>query len=90
MEVRVSIQTSLYGQLAEPETDELTDCLLVLDSVIEMHTILATLVRQFEFSLPGNGQEVKKMRSGLITPLVFGEEHKGPQLSLKVTALRDE
>jgi hypothetical protein len=75
--------------IAEPETNKLTPCLFILDSVIEMHTILVTLVRQFEFSLPDNGQEVTMMRGGLTTPLVVGEEDKGPQLSLKVTALGD-
>lgn len=55
-----------------------------------MHTFLATLIRQFDFSLPDNGREVRKMRPGIITPVVVGEEHKGPQLPLKVTAIRNE
>ena len=55
------------------------------DSVIEMHTFLVTLVRKFDFSLPGNGQEVRKLRPGLILPVVVGEEDKGGQLPLKVT-----
>lgn len=61
-----------------------------LDSVIEIHTFLVTLVRQFDFSLPDNGQEVKSVRPGALLPAVVGEEHKGPQMPLKVTALRDE
>jgi len=60
------------------------------NSVIEIHTFLVTLVRQFDFSLPGNGQEIKKLRRGLVFPAVVGEEHKGPQLPLKVTPLRNE
>ena len=59
-------------------------------SVIEMHTFLVTLVRQFEFALPDNGREVWRMNSGIMTPVVIGEEHKGPQLWLKVAALRNE
>jgi hypothetical protein len=51
---------------------------------------LATLIRQFDFSLPDNGQEIWKMRPKFIVPVVVGEEQKGPQLPLKVTALRDE
>ena len=60
------------------------------DSVIEMHTILVTLVRQFDFSLPEDGREVWKSRTGITAPVVVGEEHKGPQLWLKVSALRNE
>ena len=55
-----------------------------------MHAFLVTLVRQFDFSLPENGQEIKKMRVGLVTPVVAGEEHKGPQIPLKVTILGNE
>lgn len=59
-------------------------------SVIEMHTFLVTLVRQFDFSLSDDGREVWKLRPGVITPVVVGEEHKGPQLWLKVAALKTE
>jgi hypothetical protein len=55
-----------------------------------MHTFLVTLIRQFDFSLPDNGQEPKWMKSEIITPVVVGEEDKGPQLPLKVTTLRNE
>jgi len=55
-----------------------------------MHTFLVTLVRHFDFSLPDNGQEVKTTRQLFINPVVVGEEHKGPQMPLKVTALGNE
>ena len=48
------------------------------------------LVRHFDFSIPENAKEVKRIRTGMITPVVIGEEDKGPQLPLKITALRDE
>ena len=61
------------------------------NSVIEMHAFLVTLIRQFDFSLLGNGREVKRMqRLGVLLPIVVGEEHKGPQMPLKVTTLRNE
>ena len=60
------------------------------NSVIEMHTILVTLIRKFDFSLPDNGQEIRMFRQLGITPMVVGEEDRGPQLPLKVTALRSE
>ena len=87
MAIRVS---SLYNQT---ETNELTEtstgCLNLLPgiSIVEMHTFLVTLVRQFDFSLPDNGQEVRVVRLGLIRPVVVGEEHKGQQVPLKVTAV---
>ena len=53
-----------------------------------MYAFLVTLVRQFDFSLPENRREIKKMRLGpTIVPVVAGEEHKGAQLPLKVTIL---
>ena len=57
-----------------------------------MHTFLVTLIRRFRFSLPGNGREVKGMsaRPGVLTPIVVGEEHKGPQMPLTVTILGNE
>lgn len=59
-------------------------------AVIEMHTFLVTLLRQFDFSLPNNGQEVRALRTIGITPVIVGEEHKGPQMPLKVTILGGE
>ena len=74
--------------IAEHQTGQMeTDA---SNSVIEIHTFLVTLVRQFDFSLLDDGREVRKMRPGIITPVMVGEEHKGPQLLLKVAALRDE
>ena len=55
-----------------------------------MHTLLVTLIRQFRFSLPENGQEIKMVRQAVVSPFVVGEENKGPQLPLKVTALVNE
>jgi len=55
-----------------------------------MHTLLVTLVRKYDFSLPDNGQEIRTLRPGLVLPVVVGEEHKGPQLPLKITALMNE
>jgi len=59
-------------------------------AVIEMHTILVTLIRKFDFSLPDNGQEIRMFRQLGVTPMVVGEEDRGPQLPLKVTALGNE
>ena len=60
------------------------------DSIVEMHTFLVTLIRQFDFRLPDNGREIKILRPTFLVPVVVGEEHKGPQLPLVVTALGNE
>ena len=62
----------------------LTEGLSVTDRLLEIHTFLVTLIRQFDFSLPYNGQEVRKLRPGSTVPMVVGEEDKGAQMPLKV------
>ena len=77
------------GPVSLPDAE--TDYAFGANSVIEMHAFLVTLIRQFDFSLPGNGHEVKRNRPlGILLPIVVGEEHKGPQMPLRVTALRNE
>ena len=51
---------------------------------------MVTIIRQFDLSLPDNGQEVKSIRPSMLTAVVVGEEQEGPQLPLKVTALKSE
>ena len=84
MEVRVS-PTALWPDVNRSKSTN--DRLFAPDRVIELHTFLVTLIRHFDFSLPDNGQEIKKTRT---MPVVVGEEHKGPQMPLKVTILGDE
>ena len=87
----MAIRVSPTALLPDANRSELTnDQLFTPNSVIELHTFLVTLVRQFDFSLPDNGQEIKKMRTVGITPVVVGEEHKGPQMPLKVAILGNE
>ena len=84
MEIRVSLCTCVTGRApTERETDQ---PFVRFHRVIEMHTFLVTLVRQFDFSLPDEKHGVKgmAMRSGV------GEEDKGPQMLLKVTSLGNE
>lgn len=64
-----------------------TDSPTTRRSIIEMHTFLATLVRQFEFALPDGAPRIRRWRPGFLIPVVEGEEHEGPQLPLTVTPL---
>ena len=60
----------------------------VLDSVIEMEAFLVTLIRKFDISLADHHPQIKRVKSGPLVPLVLGEEYKGAQLPLKITAIR--
>ena len=90
VEICVSPQTSIRHQAASRYKKLIDRFFLVLISLIEIHTLVVTLVRQFDFSLPEDGRKIWKMRPMLLTPVVVGEEDKGPQMPLKVTALKNE
>ncbi|KAF9778997.1 cytochrome P450 [Thelephora terrestris] len=86
MNEKVESPVGVYGNLAT-FSGGYRSCIGWRFAVIELHTFLVTLVRQFDFSLADGGQEVKIMRPAMMTPMVVGEEHKGPQMPLKVTFL---
>jgi hypothetical protein len=52
-----------------------------------MQAFLITLLSNFEFSIPDGGKDIRRDRSGVMTPMVVGEEDRGAQLPLKVTLL---
>lgn len=56
-------------------------------SPIEIQAFMARLVRGFQFSVV-EGKQIKICRPGLLVPTVAGEERKGAQLPLKVSAVR--
>jgi hypothetical protein len=84
MAIRVSLVA--LRPHAEREVNQLIGWLFVI-SVIEIHTFLVTLVRQFDFSVPENGMTIKKLKIPAVSPIVVGEEHKGPQMPLKTTVI---
>ena len=54
-----------------------------------MQAFLVTLIRKFDISHADHHPQIRKTKSGVLTPLVLGEEYKGAQLPLKITAIRD-
>ena len=52
-----------------------------------MQAFLITLLSNFEFSIPEGAKGIRRDRSGVMTPMVVGEEDRGAQLPLKVTLL---
>lgn len=52
-----------------------------------MQAFIARLVREFQFALV-EGKPIRVCRPGLLVPTVVGEEEKGVQLPLKVSAVR--
>ena len=47
---------------------------------------MARLVREFQFSVV-EGKQIRIRKPGVLVPMVVGEESKGPQLPLKVSAV---
>jgi len=86
MNEKLESQVGVYGNLATFSGGH-KSCIGWRFAVIELHTFLVTLVRQFDLSLADNGQEVKKMRPGMMTPMVVGEEHKGPRCRSRLPCL---
>ena len=82
VEIQVSLQPWFCSTMLNENENELR-------SIIEMHAFVVTLIKQFDFSPPDNGQEVRTIQPGLLFPIVAREEQKGPQLPLKVAALRN-
>jgi len=61
----------------------------LLSSVIEIQAFLVTLLQKFNISHADHQPQIRRTRAGMEAPLVLGEEHKGTQLPLKITAIRD-
>ena len=57
-------------------------------SVIEIQAFLVTLIRKFDISHADHQPQIRRAKPGMLVPLVLGEEYKGPQLPLKITAIR--
>ena len=60
------------------------------DSIIEMQAFLVTLIRRFDISLTDKQPQIRRAGSGVLVPSVRGEEQKGSQLPLKITAIGNE
>jgi hypothetical protein len=54
-----------------------------------MQAFLVTVVRKFDISHADHHPQIRRSRTGMMVPLVLGEEHKGTQLPLKITVIRD-
>lgn len=50
-----------------------------------MQSFLVSLLLNFEFSVPAGAKEIKRLRAGVMTPVVEGEH--GAQMPLKVSLL---
>jgi len=82
-------QLGMYGNLLTFSTGA-RSCIGWRFAVAETRAFLVTLVREFSFSIP-EGVKIRHRinRPGMLAPLVIGEEHKGPQLPLVITPIRD-
>ena len=60
-----------------------------LDSVMEIQAFMVTLIRKFDISPADHHPQIRRAKSGASAPIVLGEEYKGAQLPLKITAIRE-
>jgi len=56
---------------------------------MEIQTFLVTIVQQFDISQADHLPQIRRARPGMEVPMVLGEEHKGTQLPLKISRIRD-
>ncbi|KAF9789656.1 cytochrome P450 [Thelephora terrestris] len=75
----------IYGGLMTFSAGE-RSCIGWRFALIEAQAFMARLVREFQFSVV-EGKEIRIYRPGLLEPLVVGEEDKGVQLPLNVSAI---
>ena len=54
-----------------------------------MQAFLVTLIRKFDVSHADHHPQIRRTKSGVLVPVVLGEEYKGTQLPLKITALKN-
>jgi len=77
------VRRPYFMPFALPGTE---NCLL--GSLVEIQAFLVTLVRKFDISHADYQPQIRRARPGMEVPLVLGEEHKGVQLPLKISAVR--
>jgi len=79
----------VYGNLAT-FSGGVRGCLGWRFAIAEMQAFLVTLIRKFDIAPANHQPQIRRTRGpGLEFPFVLGEEHKGTQLPLKITLIRD-
>jgi len=54
---------------------------------MEIQTFLVNLVQRYDISQADHLPQIRRARPGMEVPMVLGEEHKGAQLPLKISAI---
>ncbi|KIJ33160.1 hypothetical protein M422DRAFT_264873 [Sphaerobolus stellatus SS14] len=75
----------VYGNLASFSSG-VHSCIGWRFAIIELHSILITLIERFEF-LPAPDVTVLPVPAGTVMPMVKGEEDKGPQVPITIRSL---
>jgi len=76
----------VYGNILTFSAGE-RSCIGWRFALIEMQAFMARLVREFQFSVV-EGKKIRVCGPGLLVPTVVGEEDKGAQMPLKISAVR--
>ncbi|KAK0506749.1 cytochrome P450 [Armillaria luteobubalina] len=86
LDKNISVSLGVYANLMSFSSGS-RSCIGWRFAVMEMQTVLANLVQNFEFSLP-EGVVIQQFPGAqAITPVVKGEAHLGNQVPLKITSL---
>ena len=54
---------------------------------MEIQTFLVTIVQKYDISQADHLPQIRRARPGMEVPMILGEEHKGAQLPLKISAI---
>ena len=55
---------------------------------METQAFLVTLIRKFDIYHADHHPQIRTTKFGVLVPVVLGEEYKGAQLPLKITAIK--
>jgi len=88
MKEQVESPVGVYGNLST-FSGGVRSCVGWRFAIMEIQTFLVTLVRQFDIAQADHLPQIRRARPGMEVPMVLGEEHKGTQLPLKISAIRN-
>jgi len=88
MDEQVEYPVGVYGNLST-FSGGTRSCIGWRFAVIEIQAFLVTLIRRFDISHADHQPQIRRAKPRIMLPLVLGEEYKGTQLPLKITAIRD-
>ncbi|KAF8520692.1 cytochrome P450 [Gautieria morchelliformis] len=82
-----NINLGVFGNKLASFSSGVRSCIGWRFSLLEMQAILIEMVENFEFSPPPGDIQIKRGYAAIVQPMVKGQESRGTQLPLTVTAV---